>query len=60
MLGANPLYVATQLGHVDSALVFKTYGRWISAGLDQDKRQRLLRLYSRTHSAGVHEFPNFA
>jgi len=59
MLGANPLYVATQLGHVDTTLVFKTYGRWIAAGLDQDKRQRLLRLYSRTHSAGLQEFPNF-
>lgn len=33
MLGANPLYVATQLGHVDTALVFRTYGRWI--GSDQ-------------------------
>jgi len=60
MLGANPLYMASQLRHVDSTLVFKTYGRWISAGLDQDKRQRLLRLYSRTHSTGIQEFLNFA
>jgi hypothetical protein len=46
MLGANPLYVATQLGHVDTTLVFRTYGRWISAGLNNDKRQRLLCLYA--------------
>jgi len=24
-------YVATQLGHVDTALVFRTYGRWIGS-----------------------------
>jgi len=59
MLGANPLYVATQLGHVDTTLVFRTYGRWIAAGLKNDKRQRLLRLYSRTDEYGVSEFPRF-
>jgi integrase len=60
MLGANPLYVATQLGHVDTTLVFRTYGRWISAGLNPDKRERLLRLYSRTDALGMNEFPRFA
>jgi integrase len=60
MLGANPLYVATQLGHVDTTLVFRTYGRWISAGLNQEKRERLLRLYSRTDALGTNEFPRFA
>lgn len=59
MLGANPLYVATQLGHVDTALVFRTYGRWISAGMTHEKRQRLLRLYSRTDAHGANEFPRF-
>jgi integrase len=60
MLGANPLYVATQLGHVDTALVFRTYGRWVAAGLNDDKRQRLLRLYSRTDAHSANEFPRFA
>lgn len=60
MLGANPLYVATQLGHVDTTLVFRTYGRWIAAGLNNDKRERLLRLYSRTDDQGINEFPQFA
>jgi integrase len=59
MLGANPLYVATQLGHVDTTLVFRTYGRWIAAGLNQDKRERLLRLYARTDALGLTEFPRF-
>jgi integrase len=59
MLGANPLYVATQLGHVDTTLVFRTYGRWIAAGLNKDKRQRLLRLYARTDEDAANEFPRF-
>jgi integrase len=59
MLGANPLYVATQLGHVDTTLVFRTYGRWISAGMTPEKRQRLLRLYSRTDALAANEFPHF-
>lgn len=60
MLGANPLYVATQLGHVDTTLVFRTYGRWISAGLNQEKRERLLSLYPRTDALRENEFPRFA
>lgn len=60
MLGANPLYVATQLGHVDTTLVFRTYGRWIAAGLSHDKRQRLLRMYTRTDEHSANEFPRFA
>lgn len=59
MLGANPLYVANQLGHADSALVFRTYGRWVAAGLDSDKRERLLQLYTRTDTRKGEEFPRF-
>jgi integrase len=59
MLGANPMYVANRLGHVDSALVFRTYGRWVAAGLDSDRRERLLRLYTRTDSRKGEEFPRF-
>jgi len=59
MLGANPMYVASQLGHVDSTLVFKTYGRWVASGLDNDKRQRLLKLYTRTDLRKGDEFPRF-
>lgn len=57
MPGADSWYVATQLGHVDTTLVFRTSGRWISAGLNQDKGGRLLRLYSRTDAHGASEFP---
>ncbi|XYJ08656.1 hypothetical protein ACSUZJ_14710 [Telluria sp. B2] len=59
MLGANPMYVATQLGRVDSTLVFQTFGRWIASGLDNDRRQRLLKLYTRTDVRKGDEFPRF-
>ncbi len=38
MLGPNQLYVATQMGHVDTTMVQRTYGKWISADTDRDKR----------------------
>jgi integrase len=60
MLGANPLYVANQLGHVDTALVFRTYGKWIAAGLHDEKRARLLQLYARSDRKHANEFPIFA
>jgi hypothetical protein len=47
MLGANPRYVATWAGHVDTIL---------EAGLNNDKRQRLR---TRTDSDAANEFPRF-
>lgn len=29
--GANPFWIADQMGHVDGEMVFKTYGKWIPA-----------------------------
>jgi integrase len=40
--GANPWYVAQQLGHVDVALVFSIYGKFIAA--DYKKPQVSLHL----------------
>ncbi|HZV67532.1 MAG TPA: site-specific integrase, partial [Telluria sp.] len=60
MLGANPLYVATQMGHVDTTMVTRTYGKWIGSGLDQDMRKRLARLYTRTDTTRGTEFPEYA
>ncbi|MES2319052.1 MAG: tyrosine-type recombinase/integrase [Pseudomonadota bacterium] len=60
MLGANPLYVATQLGHADTTMVTRTYGKWIGKGLDQGMRERLERLLKRTDPAFGNEFPKFA
>lgn len=59
MLGANPLYVASQLGHADTTLVMRTYGKWIHAGLEDDRRQHLLDLYRQSNEKRVDEFPRF-
>lgn len=60
MLGANPLYVATQLGHADTTMVTRTYGKWIGKGLDQAMRERLEKFLKRTDDAYQNEFPKFA
>jgi integrase len=59
MLGANPLYVASQMGHADTTMVTRTYGKWITAGLDDDRRERLLRLYQQSNPKRQDEFPRF-
>ena len=59
MLGAIPLYVASQMGHADTTMIFRTYGKWITAGLDNDRRARLLRLYAQTNPKRGDEFPRF-
>lgn len=58
MLGANPLYVASQMGHADTTIVMRTYGKWVTAGLDDDRRQRLLQLYQRSIRSAWMSFPN--
>lgn len=59
MLGANPLYVSSQMGHADTTLVLRTYGKSVVAGLDDDRRQRLLRLYRQVNPKRLDEFPIF-
>lgn len=60
MLGAVPLYVAGQMGHTDTMMITKNYGKWIKAGLDGDRRNRLLTLYQQIGPSRMNEFPNFA
>lgn len=59
MLGANPLYVANQMGHADTTMVMRTYGKWIAAGLDSGKRQRLERMYAQSDAKRKNEFRTF-
>lgn len=59
MLGALPLYVATQMGHADTTMIVRTYGKWIAAGLDHGRRERLLRLYTQTNPLRADEFPKY-
>lgn len=42
--GENPWYVAEQLGHVDVQMVFRTYGKFITADYQKPKAQSGLRL----------------
>lgn len=56
---AAPLYVATQMGHADTTMVMRTYGKWITAGLDRGRRERLLRLYAQTNLLRADEFPKY-
>ena len=60
MLGANPLYVAKQLGHADTTMVTRTYGKWIGSGLDSGMRKRLDAFLQRQDPAFHDEFPKFA
>ncbi len=59
MLVAVPLYVASQIGHADATIIFRTYGKWITAGLDNDRRERLPRLYAQTSQKRGKKFPDF-
>lgn len=59
MLGAIPMYVATQIGHADTTMIARTYGKWIAQGVDIGKRTRLLRLYTQTNPKRSDEFPKF-
>ena len=59
MLGAIPLYVATQMGHADTTMVVRTYGKWIAEGVDSGRRIRLMRLYAQTNPKRNDEFPRF-
>jgi hypothetical protein len=60
MLGAVPLYVAGQMGHTDTTMITRNYGKRIKAGLDGNRRTRLLVLYQQTDPKRTNEFPNFA
>jgi integrase len=59
MLGAIPLYVATQMGHADTTMIVRTYGKWIAEGVDSGRRERLMRLYAQTNPKRGDEFPRF-
>lgn len=39
--GANPLYVAKQMGHRDTEMITRNYGRWIEQGTEPETRKKL-------------------
>lgn len=40
-------------------MIVRTYGKWIAAGLDHGRRERLLRLYAQTNPLRADEFPKY-
>jgi integrase len=46
MLGVNPLYVAKQMGHVDTTMVNRIYGKWITGTGRGQEKKRLAALYT--------------
>jgi integrase len=44
--GANPLYVANQMGHATLEMIQRRYGRWIEQGTDEKAQKRLADFYA--------------
>lgn len=44
--GVNPLYVAKQMGHRDTEMIMRNYGRWIEQGSDPENRKRAQEFFS--------------
>jgi integrase len=44
--GANPLYVAKQMGHRDTEMITRNYGRWIEQGTEPETRKQLLAFFA--------------
>lgn len=44
--GANPLYVSKMMGHRDTEMVTRKYGRWIELGSSPETRQKALDFFS--------------
>lgn len=56
--GANPTYVAKQMGHVDARMLFQVYAKWIGdGGRERDKREAMLAAHEQSlHTP--HQLPN--
>lgn len=56
--GANPLYVAKQMGHRDTEMITRNYGRWVEQGTEPETRKQLLDFFahhSPTVSSKIHK-----
>lgn len=51
--GANPSFIATQLGHADAQMVYKAYGKWMS-----DNNQAQLAILNQKLSSYVPSMPH--
>ena len=53
MAGANPAYIARQLGHTNAQMLFKTYSKWID-GADRGREKEKVEA---ARSGGLSCFP---
>lgn len=44
--GENPLYVAKQMGHKDTEMITRNYGRWIEQGTEPESRKALAAFFA--------------
>ncbi len=49
--GENPVWVAGQMGHSDTSMIFRNYGRWIMVK-DSDSGSRAVAMFSTSESNG--------
>jgi integrase len=53
--GANPLYVAKQMGHRDTEMITRNYGRWIEQGNDPETRKQLQEFFAQVSPTALLE-----
>ena len=51
MAGANPSWVARQMGHVNPQMLFKVYARWIDGADKSRERYKLNAVWGHTPAA---------
>jgi len=53
--GANPMWVATQMGHADWGMIRKRYGRWIPQETSEAERMNRALFGKKGHNMGTKE-----
>jgi len=54
MAGSNPAYIARQLGHATTAMVFQKYSGWIDGGDNGHEARKLNAVFERSKSEFFH------
>ena len=53
MEGANPTWVARQLGHANAQMLFKVYGKWIDGADKSRERDKLSKAFAASTTASA-------
>jgi len=57
MSGVSPAYIARQLGHATTAMLFQNYSRWIDGGDDGREARKLNAIFGNQNREFSHIFP---